>query len=378
MGPARCLIPPPSPPTHTCLSSAPFPCLRAPTLRRRWRRPLLLQHHAQPPRGCACWRLLRCIPPGRVSPATTSLPLLSCSARTPPLRPSCPLSSMKRHCCTACRPSALLPPPMTVCLAALLYCCRLYRRRMLANGNHQLGYDLGTITSVGLLATAVPAARATGDSYSVAMTALGGAWAARCAACAHHAPCYGSMGAQMSPCVPAPTPAPTPAWQHVCVCVCLCVHARVCACKCMHVCTCVLLTVTHCIAYAVCVLGCCGGAARERGGGVAKDRASKGQRSERGYPPHPQPPLAARPQASPSWPTCSRATSSGRASRLRCTRTSTPAATTSVRLAWTFRAGGGLQERWRAAGRRTWAAELVPVGAAGVNRLMLVVGRPAH
>ncbi|PNH03335.1 hypothetical protein TSOC_010614 [Tetrabaena socialis] len=46
--------------------------------------------------------------------------------------------------------------------------------RLLVTGHPQLGYDIGTITSVGLLATAVPAARATGDAYSVAMSALGG------------------------------------------------------------------------------------------------------------------------------------------------------------------------------------------------------------
>ena len=61
----------------------------------------------------------------------------------------------------------VLPPPRARCAS-------LCSRRLLANGNHQLGYDIGTIASAGLLATAVPAARATGDAYSVAMSALGG------------------------------------------------------------------------------------------------------------------------------------------------------------------------------------------------------------
>ena len=50
----------------------------------------------------------------------------------------------------------------------------LPRSRLLVTGHPQLGYDIGTLTSVGVLATALPAARATGDAYSVAMSALGG------------------------------------------------------------------------------------------------------------------------------------------------------------------------------------------------------------
>ncbi|PNW79186.1 hypothetical protein CHLRE_09g405300v5 [Chlamydomonas reinhardtii] len=50
----------------------------------------------------------------------------------------------------------------------------LFAGRLLVTGHPQLGYDIGTLTSVGVLATALPAARATGDAYSVAMSALGG------------------------------------------------------------------------------------------------------------------------------------------------------------------------------------------------------------
>lgn len=47
--------------------------------------------------------------------------------------------------------------------------------RALVGGKDQFGYDLGSLTSVGLLASAIPAARATHDAYSVTMAALGGA-----------------------------------------------------------------------------------------------------------------------------------------------------------------------------------------------------------
>ncbi|MEW5316476.1 MAG: hypothetical protein WDW38_007848 [Sanguina aurantia] len=45
--------------------------------------------------------------------------------------------------------------------------------RMLTTGHEQSGYDLGTITSLGLVASAYTAAKQK-DSYGVAMAALGG------------------------------------------------------------------------------------------------------------------------------------------------------------------------------------------------------------
>ncbi|GLC44276.1 hypothetical protein PLESTB_000760100 [Pleodorina starrii] len=64
--------------------------------------------------------------------------------------------------------------PRVAALAGGFSLAYLFAGRLLATGHPQLGYDIGTITSIGLLATAVPAARATGDAYSVAMSALGG------------------------------------------------------------------------------------------------------------------------------------------------------------------------------------------------------------
>ena len=47
-------------------------------------------------------------------------------------------------------------------------------RRMLVTGNPTLGYDVGTITSAGLLAVAYPRAQATSEAASVIMATLGG------------------------------------------------------------------------------------------------------------------------------------------------------------------------------------------------------------
>ncbi|KAG2488770.1 hypothetical protein HYH03_012768 [Edaphochlamys debaryana] len=64
--------------------------------------------------------------------------------------------------------------PRVAGFAGLFSLSYLFAGRLLVSGNEQLGYDIGTLTSAGLLATAIPAARATGDAYSVAMSALGG------------------------------------------------------------------------------------------------------------------------------------------------------------------------------------------------------------
>jgi uncharacterized membrane protein (UPF0136 family) len=45
---------------------------------------------------------------------------------------------------------------------------------MLTNGNPRLGYDLGSVTSLGLLAFAGPRAWATGEFTATALASLGG------------------------------------------------------------------------------------------------------------------------------------------------------------------------------------------------------------
>ncbi|KXZ49720.1 hypothetical protein GPECTOR_20g577 [Gonium pectorale] len=72
----------------------------------------------------------------------------------------------------------MLRNPRIAATAGAFSLAYLFAGRLLVTGHPQLGYDIGTITSIGLLATAVPAARATGDAYSVAMSALGGVSAA--------------------------------------------------------------------------------------------------------------------------------------------------------------------------------------------------------
>lgn len=54
---------------------------------------------------------------------------------------------------------------------SLLY---LFAGRLLAQGHDRLGYDVGTVASLGLVATSGPAAWATGEAYATAMTTLGG------------------------------------------------------------------------------------------------------------------------------------------------------------------------------------------------------------
>ncbi|KAG2488772.1 hypothetical protein HYH03_012769 [Edaphochlamys debaryana] len=68
--------------------------------------------------------------------------------------------------------------PRVAGFAGLFSLSYLFAGRLVITGYPQLGYDIGTLTSAGLLATAIPAARATGDAYSVAMSALGGISAA--------------------------------------------------------------------------------------------------------------------------------------------------------------------------------------------------------
>ncbi|GBF93116.1 hypothetical protein Rsub_05845 [Raphidocelis subcapitata] len=50
----------------------------------------------------------------------------------------------------------------------------LWAGRMLVNGNPRLGYDLGLITSLGLVALAGPRASSTGETASTVMASLGG------------------------------------------------------------------------------------------------------------------------------------------------------------------------------------------------------------
>lgn len=64
--------------------------------------------------------------------------------------------------------------PRMAAFAGAFSLAYLFAGRLVVQGHEQLGYDVGTITSIGVLATALPAARASGDTYSVAMSALGG------------------------------------------------------------------------------------------------------------------------------------------------------------------------------------------------------------
>lgn len=64
--------------------------------------------------------------------------------------------------------------PRVAAIAGGFSLAYLFAGRLLVQGHERLGYDIGTVTSLGLVATALPAARATGDTYSVTMAALGG------------------------------------------------------------------------------------------------------------------------------------------------------------------------------------------------------------
>ncbi|GFH15816.1 uncharacterized protein HaLaN_12121 [Haematococcus lacustris] len=50
----------------------------------------------------------------------------------------------------------------------------LFAGRLLVQGNDRLGYDLGTVTSLALLASAGPAAWTTGEAYVTTMATMGG------------------------------------------------------------------------------------------------------------------------------------------------------------------------------------------------------------
>lgn len=50
----------------------------------------------------------------------------------------------------------------------------LWAGRILVTGNPRVGYDLGTVTSLALAATAGPRAWATGEMASTVMASLGG------------------------------------------------------------------------------------------------------------------------------------------------------------------------------------------------------------
>jgi len=54
---------------------------------------------------------------------------------------------------------------------SLLY---LFAGRLLVQGHERLGYDVGTVASLGLVATAGPLAMKSGEAYSTALTTLGG------------------------------------------------------------------------------------------------------------------------------------------------------------------------------------------------------------
>ncbi|WIA33908.1 hypothetical protein OEZ86_007007 [Tetradesmus obliquus] len=64
--------------------------------------------------------------------------------------------------------------PRMAAIKAGLGLAYLWAGRQLVTGNPQLGYDVGSITSLALVGVAGPRARATSEMSSVAMAALGG------------------------------------------------------------------------------------------------------------------------------------------------------------------------------------------------------------
>ncbi|KAI9142369.1 hypothetical protein BKA69DRAFT_1124049 [Paraphysoderma sedebokerense] len=67
-----------------------------------------------------------------------------------------------------------LANPRTAGIAALCSLGYLYAGQQISKGEYRMGYDVGTITSIALTAATGPRAYHSGESYHVALSALGG------------------------------------------------------------------------------------------------------------------------------------------------------------------------------------------------------------
>jgi len=64
--------------------------------------------------------------------------------------------------------------PRAAAIAGAAGLAYFWAGRLLASGNEKLGYDIGTVTSLGLLAATGPAAYSVGEAYNVALASIGG------------------------------------------------------------------------------------------------------------------------------------------------------------------------------------------------------------